>query len=165
MFESLKKNFIGLAAALSLGTCTGCAGTQLIASQQPTTELFAAAETVDQKAWATIGLYYDTLETATEMCAKPTTPMETCAALEVAFDQTAERVATASDAFASVIAYRTIYGNIEDAEGFPDKAVEAKALLDQALVDWATLRPKVENAIKLGRKLDPNLELAGGPEQ
>lgn len=165
MFDSLKKNFVALTAALSLGTCGGCAGTQLLQSQQPTAELFAAAETVDQKAWVTIGVYYDTLETSTEMCAKATTPIETCAALEIAFDQTAERVAVSAEAFASVIAYREIYGEIENAETLGEKAALANETLKQALRDWATLKPKVENAIKLGRKLDPALELADGAEQ
>lgn len=161
----LKKYFAPVIAALSLGTCGGCAGTQLLESQKPTAELFAAAETIDQKAWVTIGLYYDTIDTAAEVCAEPTTPITACAALEVAIDQTAERVATAADAFASVIAYREIYGNIEGAESFPEKASEAKAILDQALKDWATLKPKVENAIRLGRQIDPAYELAGGPTE
>lgn len=165
MFEALKKNAVGLIAALSLGTCSGCAGTQIIASQKPAAELFAASETVTQKAWATIGIYYDTLETATELCAKPTTPIETCAAFEAAFDQTAERVATSADAFASVIAYQEIYGRIEDARTLSEKAVLANETLKQALKDWSTLKPKVENAIRLGRNIDPALELAGGTEQ
>lgn len=165
MFEGIKKNFVGLLAALSLGTCSGCAGTQLLQSQQPAAELFAAAETVPQKAWVTIGIYYDTIETATEVCAKETTPLETCAAFEVAFDETAERVATSADAFASVIAYQEIYGQIEDAETFGEKAALANETLKQALKDWSTLKPKVENAIRLGRQIDPALELAGGPEQ
>lgn len=165
MFDYLKKNFVAMTAALSLGTCGGCAGTQLIESQKPSAELFAASETVTQKAWSTIGIYYDTVETAAEVCAKPTTPIETCAAFEVAFDQTAERVATSADAFASVIAYQEIYGKIEDAETLGEKAVLANETLKQALKDWASLKPKVENAIRLGRDIDPALELAGGTEQ
>lgn len=154
MFESMKMKLVAAGLALAtLGTCTACSGIpQFTETQKPVAELYEAAETVDQKAWATIGIYYDTVETAKVECAKPAAPIETCAALEVAFDETAERVATASDLWASVIAYREIYGDFTSADA-AGKAASAKAALDQALQDWVSLRPKVENAIRLGKDL------------
>ena len=150
----IKRASLALFAALGLGTCVGCAGNaKLTETQQAVVEIADAAETVDQKAWAAIGIYYDVLEQAKVDCAKPATPVETCAALEVAFDATAERVATASDVWASVISYRAIYGELRDAKAPADKIEAAKSALDQGLRDWATLRPKIEQVIKLGESL------------
>jgi len=146
--------FMALAAALSLGTCVGCAGNaKLTETQEAVVELTDAAETIDQKAWAAIGVYYDVQEQAKADCAKPATPIETCAALEAAFDATADRVAVAADVWASVISYRAIYGELVAADAPADKVEAAKSAMDQAVRDWVTLRPKIEQVIKLGKSL------------
>lgn len=150
-----------IAAFLTLGTCAGCAGTQFTQTQEAVGDLYQSAESPDRKALATLALYHETVDTAKVECAKPETPLEICEALETAFDESAERVATASEVWASVMAYRILIADLQalDDPGTADLIATAQKALAAALKDWMTLRPKVQRAIDTGA---PLLEAANG---
>ena len=127
MFDSLRMKLVGLAAALSLGTCAGCQGTSIIETQsQPEIErIFEATDTTLEDALAFIDVY--------------------------------NAVAASAELLGEALDWKDIYQDWDGArEGDAYTAMLAamQASGSQAITTWTRTKPRIEASLKIIGKVD-----------
>lgn len=159
MFDSLRMKLVGLAAALSLGTCAGCQGTSIIETQsQPEIErIFEATDTTLEDALAFIDVYNAGVLSVAEVCADEATPEAGCSVAEKVSNATEGAVAASAELLGEALDWKDIYQDWDGArEGDAYTAMLAamQASGSQAITTWTRTKPRIEASLKIIGKVD-----------
>lgn len=140
---------LGGIAAASLTTCTACEAIPSLSQPQTVTavhEVCLTERTAEQSAFCLIGTYAATVDELAASRERGELSPEAVKVLDVAINQTGERVAVATELWGAVAGYRAqieaIRGGVSDGDLLAVSA-QLREAVSQAQADWATLRPKL----------------------
>lgn len=159
MFSNVKNHLGTLLIASCAFVMSACQGLGF-QTPQAVQELYTSAESIDENAYATIGLYASVVDQVAVSCANEEVPLTACESFAAGSARISPAVALSADLWGEAFFYRDIVQDYRSkGDDVPLDLLEtAASVFGRASSQWLILKPKVEQVISSAKGITEEVE-------